>query len=221
MHIKMEPSWDAVLNEEFLKPYYIKLTQNVRKAYSAPEPVYPPLPLIFNAFTLCPFDSVNVVILGQDPYHGVGQAHGLCFSVPENVRVPPSLQNIYKELKNDLKGELHTEGNLTHWAKQGVFLLNTTLTVREGAPNSHMHIGWETFTDTVIEKISQNKDHVVFLLWGKNAQKKVTRIDVSKHLVLTASHPSPFSAYKGFFGCRHFSKTNTYLQKHGKVPIIW
>ena len=217
----MEPSWDAVLNEEFLKPYYIKLTQNVRKAYGAPEPVYPPLPLIFNAFTLCPFDSVNVVILGQDPYHGKGQAHGLCFSVPENVRVPPSLQNIYKELKNDLKGELHTEGNLTHWAKQGVFLLNTTLTVREGAPNSHMHIGWETFTDTVIEKISQNKDHVVFLLWGKNAQKKVTRIDVSKHLVLTASHPSPFSAYKGFFGCRHFSKTNTYLQKHGKVPIIW
>lgn len=221
MHIKMEPSWDAVLNEEFLKPYYIKLTQNVRKAYGASESIYPPLPLIFNAFTLCPFDSVNVVILGQDPYHGAGQAHGLAFSVKDSVRVPPSLQNIYKELQNDLGIPLRSEGNLTHWAKQGVFLLNTTLTVREGAPNSHMHIGWETFTDTVIEKISQNKDHVVFLLWGKNAQKKVTRIDVSKHLVLTASHPSPFSAYKGFFGCRHFSKTNTYLQKHGKVPIIW
>lgn len=221
MFIDIEPSWKKVLKNEFLKPYFLELRQNVQKAYSDHEPVYPPAPLILNAFTLCPFDSIKVVLLGQDPYHGLGQAHGLCFSVPENVSIPPSLKNIYKELKNDLKSELHTEGDLTHWARQGIFLLNTSLTVREGAPNSHMNIGWETFTDAVIEEISHKKEHVVFLLWGKNAQKKITHIDTSKHLVLTASHPSPFSAHKGFFGCKHFSKTNRYLQKHGKTPIIW
>jgi len=221
METPIEPSWREALTEEFGKPYFKELDAAVREAYRGSEPIYPPVPLIFNAFSLCPFDAVKVVILGQDPYHGRGQAHGLCFSVQDDVRIPPSLQNIYKELESDLGVSPHSSGNLTHWAQQGVLLLNTTLTVREGIPNSHQGVGWETFTDAIIQKISDEKEHVVFLLWGKYAQKKGAHIDTTKHLVLTAPHPSPFSAHTGFLGCRHFSKTNTYLEKHGKTPIAW
>ncbi len=221
MHVSIESSWKEVLREEFTKEYFVRLAGTVREEYGGSEPIYPPLPLIFNAFTLCPFDAVKVVILGQDPYHGAGQAHGLAFSVQDGVRIPPSLLNIYKELENDLGTAPHTTGNLTHWAELGVLLLNATLTVREGVPNAHQSLGWETFTDAVIKKISDEKEHVVFLLWGNYAQKKGAHIDSSKHLVLTAPHPSPFSAHTGFFGCKHFSKTNTYLEQHGKTPIAW
>ncbi len=221
MHTQIEPSWKEALKDEFEKPYFKKLATTVRFAYRGGEPIYPPPQFIFNAFTLCPFGAVKVVVLGQDPYHGAGQAHGLCFSVQDGVRTPPSLQNIYKELESDLGIPIHSSGNLTHWAKQGILLLNTTLTVREGIPNSHQGLGWETFTDAVIQKISDEKEHVVFLLWGNYAQKKGTHINTKKHLVLTAPHPSPFSAHTGFFGCKHFSKTNTYLKTHGKTPIDW
>ena len=221
MHVHMEPSWKELLKEEFEKPYFEALATTVREAYCARESIFPPPQFIFNAFTQCPFDAVKVVILGQDPYHGAGQAHGLCFSVHNGTRIPPSLQNIYKELHHDLGIPISTSGDLTHWAKQGVLLLNATLTVREGVPNSHQGLGWETFTDAVIHKISDEKEHVVFLLWGSYAQKKGSRIDTSKHLVLTAPHPSPFSAHNGFFGCAHFSKTNAYLETTGQKPIAW
>lgn len=210
-----------MLKHECTAPYFIGLTQTVRTAYVGKTPIYPSQKNIFNAFTLCPFDSVKVVILGQDPYHGTGQAHGLSFSVPEGVTIPPSLQNIYKEIKDDVGVDISTSGNLERWAQQGVLLLNATLTVAAGTAGSHQGIGWEQFTDAVIQKISDEKEHVVFLLWGKYAQSKEKRIDTTKHLVLKAPHPSPLSAYSGFFGCKHFSKTNAYLKLHKKAEIVW
>lgn len=221
MDINIEPSWKNALGEEFSKPYFEELTRMVREAYHVGTPVFPPQENIFKAFTLCPFDDVRVVILGQDPYHGKGQAHGLSFSVQNNIKIPPSLQNIYKEIASDIGTVVHDTGDLTEWAKQGVLLLNATLTVEEGKPMSHKGLGWETFTDSIIEIISSEKEHVVFLLWGKHAQDKGARIDGSKHLVLKAPHPSPFSVHTGFFGCKHFSETNTYLEKQHLQPILW
>ncbi len=221
VNIQIESSWKKVLTSEFEMPYFIELSKKVREAYLGSTPVYPPSKTVFRAFELCPFDSVKVVILGQDPYHGAGQAHGLCFSVQDGVRTPPSLQNIYKEIKDDIGTDIPTGGNLEGWAPQGVLLLNSVLTVEEGKPASHQGIGWEQFTDAVIQKISDEKERVVFLLWGKYAQDKGVRIDSEKHLILTAPHPSPFSAHTGFLGCKHFSKTNEYLQKHGQKPIEW
>jgi uracil-DNA glycosylase len=216
----MEQSWKEVLLEEFEKEYFIDLTETVRKAYLSAT-VFPAPKLVFNAFSQCPFKQVKVVILGQDPYHGEVQAHGLSFSVQDGVRVPPSLQNIYKELAVDLGLDIPRSGNLERWARQGVLLLNATLTVEKDKAGSHQGLGWETFTDAVIKKISDEKDHVVFLLWGKYAQNKATLIDETKHHILTAPHPSPFSAHSGFFGCRHFSKTNIYLRKHNLGEIQW
>lgn len=221
MHVDIENSWKKALGDEFELPYFDELSRTVREAYLATPPIFPPANLVFNAFDLCPFDQIKVVILGQDPYHGVGQAHGLCFSVQDGVKVPPSLKNIYKELQSDLNIPLSNSGNLERWAKQGVLLLNATLTVEANKPGSHQGLGWEQFTDTVIQKISDEKEHIVFLLWGKYAQMKGEKIDRQKHLVLTAPHPSPFSAYTGFLGCKHFSKTNEYLMKHEKKPIAW
>lgn len=206
--------------EEFGKEYFKKLTEFVRSEYKSAA-VYPPPKFIFRAFELCPFDKVSVVILGQDPYHGLGQAHGLCFSVPQNIAVPPSLRNIYLEIVNDLGGKIPVHGNLEHWAKHGVLLLNATLTVRRGQAGSHQHKGWEEFTDAAIRALSDKKEHVVFLLWGRYAREKKALIDGSKHLILEAAHPSPFSASDGFFGCGHFSKANDYLKSHGKEPIPW
>ncbi len=220
MDIKIEPSWKEALKEEFAKPYFAELAEFVRKEYKSAK-VYPPPKFVFRAFELCPFNKVRVVILGQDPYHGQGQADGLCFSVPEGVAMPPSLQNIYKEIQDDLGLEIPASGNLERWAKQGVFLLNATLTVRAKNPGSHQHRGWEQFTDAVIKTLSDKKENLVFLLWGKYAQEKGVVIDRKKHLVLTAAHPSPYSASAGFFGCHHFSKTNNYLKKHSQEPIKW
>ena len=210
-----------ILGNEFEAPYFKELSRTVSFAHRAGTPIYPPAKMVFSAFDLCPFNAVRVVILGQDPYHGEGQAHGLCFSVQDGVRLPPSLRNIYKELNNDLGITPTNSGNLERWAAQGVLLLNSTLTVAADKPGSHQGIGWEQFTDAVIQKISDKKEHVVFLLWGKYAQEKGTRIDSKRHLVLTAPHPSPFSAHSGFFGCKHFSKTNTYLNKCCEKPIEW
>lgn len=221
MNVQMEESWKKVLAEEFEKPYFKELTRIVREAYVGKTPIYPLPKYIFKAFELCPYDKVKVVIIGQDPYHGAGQAHGLCFSVSENVKVPPSLQNIYKEIKDDIGTTIPTSGNLERWASQGVLLLNATLTVEASKAGSHQGIGWEQFTDAVIQKVSDEKENVVFLLWGKYAQDKGAVIDTSKHLVLKAAHPSPFSAYNGFFGSKHFSKTNTYLKEHGLDPVKW
>lgn len=221
MDVRLEPSWKKVLAPEFQKPYFTSLREQVRAAYCGNDTVYPPPQHIFRAFELCPFSDVKVVILGQDPYHGRGQAQGLCFSVSSDVPVPPSLQNVYKELHNDLGVPIPPHGDLTHWAEQGVLLLNATLTVSAGKPGSHQGLGWETFTDAVIEALSEGKEHLVFLLWGRYAQAKGVHIDTAKHLVLTAAHPSPFSAYSGFFGCKHFSKTNAYLVAHGNTPIQW
>lgn len=220
MNVKIEESWKNALGAEFEKPYFQMLAEYVKDEYKT-QTVFPPPKLIFNAFDHCSFDNVRVVILGQDPYHGVGQAHGLSFSVPDGVTPPPSLKNIYKELAADIGGEIPTGGNLEHWADQGVLLLNATLTVRAGQAGSHQKKGWENFTDRVIQAISDSKEHVVFLLWGRYAQQKGARIDRSKHLVLEAAHPSPFSAHSGFFGCKHFSKTNAYLEEHGRKPIDW
>jgi uracil-DNA glycosylase len=208
-----------MLASEFEKDYFKNLSSKVRDEYLNGI-VYPPPKLVFSAFELCPFDAVKVVILGQDPYHGPHQAHGLCFSVQDGVPIPPSLQNIYKELQKDLGVEISKSGNLERWAQQGVLLLNATLTVESNKAGSHQGIGWEQFTDAVIQKISDEKDNVVFLLWGKYAQDKGKNIDTQRHLVLTAAHPSPFSAYNGFFGCRHFSKTNKYLKENKIEPII-
>ena len=221
MQVNIEASWKRVLEKEFEQSYFKELSGKIREAYLAGVPIYPSPTNIFNAFTLCPFGEVKVVIIGQDPYHGAGQAHGLCFSVNDGVRLPPSLQNIYKELHDDLGVPIRTSGDLTHWAKQGVLLLNATLTVEAGRPTSHQGLGWEEFTDAVIKKISDEKEHVVFLLWGRYAQEKGAHIDTKKHLVLTAAHPSPFSAHSGFFGCKHFSKANAYLVQQGKEPIVW
>lgn len=218
--IKIETSWKEALNDEFEKPYFKELTEFVRGEYLSAK-VFPPPKYIFRAFELCPFDKVKVVILGQDPYHGDGQAHGLSFSVPENVRTPPSLQNIYKEMGSDIGGTIPTHGNLEHLAKQGVLLLNATLTVRAHTAGSHQGKGWETFTDAVINILSEKKEHLIFLLWGNYAKKKSELIDREKHLVLEAAHPSPFSAMNGFFGCKHFSQTNAYLEKYGLEPIRW
>jgi uracil-DNA glycosylase len=221
MEVQIESSWKAKLADEFNKTYFTELSEKVRAAYLSPAPVYPLPKDIFAAFQFCPWDDVRVVILGQDPYHGKGQAHGLCFSVQDGVATPPSLQNIYKEIKNDLGTDIPASGNLERWAKQGVLLLNASLTVEAAKPASHQGWGWETFTDAIIEKISREKEHVVFLLWGKYAQDKGGKIDTARHLVLKAPHPSPFSAHSGFFGCKHFSKTNEYLTAHGKKPIAW
>lgn len=220
MNIILTPSWKNVLKEEFQKDYFHTLTDTIRNAYLT-KTVFPPPKLIFNALELCPFESIQVVMLGQDPYHGRGQAHGLSFSVPEGVKVPPSLKNIYKEIQNDIGKEMPIDGNLERWAKQGVLLLNATLTVEEGAPGSHQGLGWERFTDAIIEKISKEKEGVVFLLWGNYARAKKTLIDTGKHLVLESPHPSPFSAHTGFFGCQHFSQTNEYLTKHQQKEIDW
>ncbi len=220
MNVQIEESWKACLQPEFDKEYFHTLTDFVRGEYQK-FTIYPPGRLIFNAFNLCPFDKVNVVIIGQDPYHGPGQAHGLCFSVNDGVPFPPSLVNIFKEIKNDIGTDTPLTGNLTRWAEQGVLLLNATLTVRAHQAGSHQNHGWETFTDTVIRILAEKKEHLVFILWGAYAQRKGAFIDRNKHLVLTSAHPSPLSAYNGFFGNRHFSQTNEYLKLHGKTGINW
>ena len=220
MHVEIEASWKTHLEQEFDKEYFTKLTTFVRSEYSQ-QAVYPSGKFIFNAFNLCPFDQTKVVIIGQDPYHGEGQAHGLCFSVNDGVRIPPSLVNIFKEIKSDLAIETPTTGNLTRWAKQGVLLLNATLTVRAHQAGSHQRKGWEEFTDAAIRALAEEKENLVFILWGSYAQKKGAFIDRSKHLVLTAVHPSPLSAYHGFYGNHHFSLTNNYLSTHNKEIINW
>lgn len=220
MDVKIEASWKQVLSEEFREPYFETLTHFVRNEYQS-DTVYPPAKSIFQAFTLTPFDEVKVVILGQDPYHGPNQANGLAFSVGDKVKIPPSLVNIYKEIKTDLGKAIPITGNLERWAKQGVLLLNATLTVSAHQAGSHQHRGWEQFTDAVIKTLSQQKENLVFMLWGSYAQRKGQVIDASKHLILTAPHPSPLSAYAGFFGCSHFSKCNTFLELNGKEPIDW
>ncbi|MBL7725494.1 MAG: uracil-DNA glycosylase [Chitinophagaceae bacterium] len=221
MDVKIEASWKDVLKTEFSKAYFEQAALHIKTEKSQGKTIYPPGSLIFNAFNTTPFDKVKVVILGQDPYHGPGQAHGLCFSVQNGVPPPPSLVNIFKELQEDVGIDAPTHGNLTHWAQQGVFLLNASLTVRAGEPMSHSKIGWAQFTDNVIKTISDKKQHVVFLLWGKFAQEKKVLIDETKHLILKAAHPSPLSAHNGFLGCKHFSKTNEYLVKNGIDPIDW
>ncbi len=220
MEISIEQSWKEIMREEFEKEYFVGLRDKIKHQYLT-ETIFPNPKNIFTAFSLCPLDRVKVVIIGQDPYHGRGQAHGLSFSVPDGIRVPPSLQNIYKELHADLGVPIPKSGNLERWALQGVLLLNATLSVREGKAGSHQGLGWEQFTDAVIKKISEEKKNIVFLLWGKYAQSKTNLIDSRKHLVLTAPHPSPFSAHTGFLGCRHFSKTNNYLSKTNQIPIKW
>ena len=221
MNVKMEPSWKAALTEEFAKPYFSELTDFVREAYQTAL-VYPPAPLIFNALDSCPLSQIRVVILGQDPYHGAGQAHGLSFSVPEGVAHPPSLINIFKELESDIGKVYPNSGSLTSWASQGVLLLNATLTVEAGRAGSHQNKGWEQFTDAVIDVISTQYDHIVFLLWGNYAKQKGKRIDRDKHLILSSGHPSPLSANRGlWFGNRHFSQVNTYLTSKERTPIHW
>lgn len=220
MNVQIEETWKEALMPEFSKDYFIRLTDFVRKEYHETT-VYPPGKLIFNAFNLCPFDKVKVVIIGQDPYHGPGQAHGLCFSVNDGVQPPPSLVNIFKEINNDLGKPIPQSGNLTRWAKQGVLLLNATLTVRAHQAGSHQRQGWEEFTDAVIRKLAEEKSNLVFILWGAYAQKKGAFIDRNKHLVLTSVHPSPLSAHNGFFGNHHFSLANDYLVKNGKTAIDW
>jgi uracil-DNA glycosylase len=222
----LEPSWQHKLAEELKQPYIADLAAFIEKEYAtAPTPVYPPKDLIFNAFFQTPFDQVNVLLMGQDPYHGVGQAHGLSFSVPPGVRPPPSLQNIFQELSTDVQVPKATIGCLLPWAQQGILLLNATLTVRKGEPMSHHGRGWERFTDAVIKKLEERKDPVIFVLWGKSAQDKCRFIKdkgiPSHHFVLTAAHPSPYSANNGFFGCKHFSKINDLLIQQGKDPINW
>lgn len=220
MDVKIEESWKKQLSEEFEKPYFEQLTEFVKQEY-ATQTVYPPARLIFNAFEQCPFDKVKVVILGQDPYHGPGQAHGLCFSVNDGVDFPPSLRNIFKEVKEDTGSPIPATGNLERWARQGVLLLNATLTVRAGQAGSHQKKGWEKFTDTAIHKVADRLQNVVFILWGNYAISKSEFIDPSKHLILKSVHPSPLSASRGFFGNKQFSTANDYLMRHGKDPIKW
>jgi uracil-DNA glycosylase len=221
MDVKIENSWKQALKDEFSKPYFQQIPLHLKTEKSQGKTIYPPGSLIFNAFNTTPLDKVKVVILGQDPYHGPKQAHGLCFSVQNGVPPPPSLINIFKELQEDIGIKIPDHGNLTHWAEQGVFLLNASLTVRASEPMSHSKIGWAAFTDTVIKKISDIKKNVVFLLWGKFAQEKSALIDQSKHLILRAAHPSPLSAHAGFFGCKHFSKANAWLMSKGIDPVDW
>ncbi len=220
MHVKIAPSWKNRLAEEFNKPYFEQLIGFVKNEYAS-HVIYPPGREIFRAFDETDFDQAKVVIIGQDPYHGPGQANGLCFSVREGIRNPPSLVNIFKEIHNDLGKPIPASGDLGRWAAQGVLLLNATLTVRAASAGSHQNKGWETFTDAVIKKISDEKQNVVFLLWGAYAQKKGEVIDRNKHLVLMSAHPSPFSADRGFFGCKHFSKANAYLKSKGLEEINW
>ncbi|MGN6267388.1 MAG: uracil-DNA glycosylase [Ginsengibacter sp.] len=221
MDVQIEESWKKVLKEEFEKPYFQHIITFLKAEKATGKIIYPPGPLIFNAFKQTPFNKLKVVLLGQDPYHNKGQAHGLSFSVPDGVPKPPSLVNIFKELHSDLGIEIPESGNLEKWAKQGVLLLNASLTVRKNEPGSHAKIGWLQFTDSVIRKISDEKQGIVFLLWGKFAQEKQAIIDETKHYVLKAAHPSPYSANNGFFGCRHFSLTNELLMKQHKSPIDW
>ncbi|MBO5099003.1 MAG: uracil-DNA glycosylase [Clostridia bacterium] len=218
--IKFDNEWDDLLKDEFKKDYYLKLRSFLKNEYSM-QTVYPPMHDIYNAFKYTSYSDVKVVILGQDPYHGKGQAHGLCFSVLKGVAPPPSLVNIYKELNSDTGFEIPNHGELTKWAKEGILLLNTTLTVREASPNSHTGKGWETFTDRVISLLNQREKPIVFLLWGGNARSKKSLITNKQHLILETVHPSPLSAYGGFFGCRHFSKTNSFLVENGIKPIDW
>lgn len=220
MNVAIEESWKEVLSPEFKKDYFIRLTDFVRQEYQTTT-VYPPGKLIFNAFNLCPYPKVKVVIIGQDPYHGPGQAHGLCFSVNDGVPFPPSLQNIFKEIQSDLGSPIPETGNLTRWAEQGVLMLNATLTVRAHQAGSHQRRGWEEFTDAAIRALAENREHLVFVLWGAYAQKKGAFISRDRHLVLTSVHPSPLSAYHGFFGNKHFSRANAYLEAHGETPIVW
>lgn len=221
MNVKIEPGWAKVLKPEFEKPYFEGIVKFLKEEKAAGKIIYPPGPEIFSAFTLTPFEQVKAVLIGQDPYHGAGQAHGLCFSVRKGVTVPPSLVNMYKELKADLDIDPPNHGFLQQWAEQGLLMLNASLTVEAGKPMSHSKIGWEQFTDAVIRTISDQKEGVVFLLWGKFAQQKEALIDTSKHFVLKAAHPSPFSATAGFFGSRPFSQTNKLLKQQGKEPINW
>ena len=220
MTVRIDESWRQVLQPEFDKPYFELLTDFVRHAYRTTQ-CFPPAGQIFRAFDLCPFDQVRVVIIGQDPYHDVNQAHGLCFSVQNGVPVPPSLVNIYKELNRDLGKPIPTSGDLTHWAEQGVLLLNATLTVEAHKAGSHQGKGWEEVTDAAIQALNNQRSNIVFMLWGSYAQRKGQFIDRRKHLVLTAVHPSPLSAYRGFMGCGHFSQANNYLLQHGQAPIAW
>jgi len=220
MDVKISTSWKTRLSDEFSKPYFQELTEFVRQEYAS-HTVYPPGKEIFRAFDTCDFNEVRVVIIGQDPYHGAGQANGLCFSVREGVTLPPSLLNIFKEIRQDLGKPIPVSGDLERWAQQGVLLLNATLTVRASTPGSHQKKGWETFTDEVIRKLSAEKTNIVYLLWGAYAQKKGEIIDRNKNLVLMSPHPSPFSADRGFFGCKHFSKANAYLKGKGLPEIDW
>jgi uracil-DNA glycosylase len=220
MDVKIEKSWKNTLNAEFEKPYFIKLTSFIKEAYHV-QTVYPKGTHIFNAFDVCPFDQVKVVILGQDPYHEPGQAHGLCFSVPESQPLPPSLQNIFKEIKADMNYTPAPNGDLTRWAGQGVLLLNATLTVQAHLAGSHQNKGWEMFTDAVIHQLATQKENLIFMLWGSFAQKKGAFNDTTKHLVLKSVHPSPLSAHRGFFGNHHFSLSNQWLISHGQTPIDW
>ena len=220
MDVRIEQEWKTLLQSEFDAPYFETLTEFVREEY-AHHTIFPPARLIFNAFDQCPVSKVKVVILGQDPYHGIGQAHGLCFSVPDNVAAPPSLKNIVKEIISDVGHTTLKSSNLEPWVRQGVFLLNATLTVRMNQAGSHQNRGWEQFTDAVMKKLSDEKEHIVFLLWGAYAGRKKALIDTSKHLVLTSVHPSPLSAHQGFFGNHHFTQANEFLTAHGKTPINW
>ncbi len=218
--VEIEASWYSLLENEFNKDYFLKLREFVKKKYKE-KIIFPPAKLIFNTFNLTPVNKVKVIIIGQDPYHGKGQAHGLAFSVPKGVKIPPSLINIYKELKEDIGKKIPSHGFLQDWAKQGVLLLNSTLTVESGKANSHKNIGWEKFTESVIQLISKKRNNLVFLLWGNYAHKKEIFIDSNKHLILKSVHPSPLSAYNGFFGNKHFSKTNKYLKENNIGEINW
>lgn len=219
--IKLEDSWKKALSAEFEQPYMQQLADFLREEKQQGKVVFPPGPLIFNALNLTPLPKVKVVVLGQDPYHGLGQSHGLCFSVPEGVAIPPSLLNIYKELQRDLNIPIPKHGCLQSWAEQGVLLLNTTLTVEQGQAGAHAKAGWQRFTDRIIDCVSEQQEHVVFMLWGAHARSKSERIDASKHLLLSSAHPSPLSAYRGFLGNGHFSQCNKFLQRTGQTPINW
>ncbi|RYY55851.1 MAG: uracil-DNA glycosylase [Chitinophagaceae bacterium] len=221
MDVKIEESWKSVLKDEFARPYFRNITEHLKTEKAQGKVIYPPGQFIFNAFNSTPVDQVKVVIIGQDPYHGPRQAHGLCFSVQDGIPPPPSLVNIFKELKEDVGINIPASGNLSKWAAQGVFLLNASLTVRAGEPMSHAKIGWAQFTDTVIRRISESREHVVFMLWGKFAQEKRVLVDEQKHCILRTVHPSPLSAHAGFFGSKHFSKANEYLASKGIDPIDW
>lgn len=222
MDVRMEPGWHKALAQEFDKPYFKALTDRVRAEYADPSvQVYPPAGRIFAAFDATPFDQVKAIIIGQDPYHGPGQANGLCFSVAPGVAMPPSLVNIFKEVQADTGAPVPADGDLTRWAQQGVLLLNSSLTVRQHSPKSHSGIGWETLTDAAVEALNKGRDNLVFMLWGKDAIDKGRHIDRSRHLVLTSPHPSPLSAHRGFFGNRHFSQANAYLAAHRQTPIVW